>query len=268
MSRALVISGGGCKGAFAIGAIEYLLERFNEWEIIVGTSTGALIAPLVAGGKFDLAKEIYSNVKTEDLIKQYCWLTLPWRSSIYNDKGLRKIIDKNYDERLHHYLRGSFGAPDVEVCTVNLNSGKICYWSPKDLSREEFCNALSASSNQPGFMPPRKIYWNDDEYYVDGGVREIIPIERAIELGASEITAIVLEPSGVCAVEGEFDRIPRIMLRSLRLMTVEIREDDIPKGVNLKIIRPDEPLTNNSLRFDPIEMREMMKRGYEAAKKS
>jgi predicted acylesterase/phospholipase RssA len=45
--KALVISGGGSKGAFAVGVLKYLFqEKGHEYDIISGTSTGALIAPL------------------------------------------------------------------------------------------------------------------------------------------------------------------------------------------------------------------------------
>ena len=93
----------------------------------------------------------------------------------------------------------------------------------------------------------------------------MVPVEHAVALGASQVTAIVLEPPGARVVEGEFGRIPAVLLRALSLMITEICEDDIPAGVNLTVIRPKEPLTDNSLRFDPAEMREMMRKGYEAA---
>ncbi|MCK5797226.1 MAG: patatin-like phospholipase family protein, partial [Deltaproteobacteria bacterium] len=41
---ALVVSGGGSKGAFAVGAIEVLRERGTDFDLICGTSTGSLIA--------------------------------------------------------------------------------------------------------------------------------------------------------------------------------------------------------------------------------
>ncbi|MEO7768554.1 MAG: patatin-like phospholipase family protein, partial [Ferruginibacter sp.] len=50
MSRALVISGGGSKGAFAIGILKKLFKEYPnlEFDMFVGTSTGSLIVPLVA----------------------------------------------------------------------------------------------------------------------------------------------------------------------------------------------------------------------------
>ncbi len=50
MSRALVISGGGSKGAFAVGIVKRLLENYPnlKFDMYVGTSTGSLIVPLLA----------------------------------------------------------------------------------------------------------------------------------------------------------------------------------------------------------------------------
>lgn len=264
--RALVISGGGCKGAFAVGAIEYFIEQFYDWDLIVGTSTGALIAPLVAAGKFSLAKYIYSNVRTKDLIKKHCWLTLPWRNSLYSANGLQQVIETHYTPEVHSFLRHDIDVPEVSVCTVNLNSGMVCYWSPKDCSREEFCRALLASANQPGLMPPIQIKKGGD-YHVDGGVREVVPIAYAVEMGANEVTAIVLSPYKLEHSGSNFDNIPDILLRTLDLMVTEIREGDVTNRVNLTVVRPDDALVDNSLRFNPKEMQKMMKIGYEVAKR-
>lgn len=266
MKTALVISGGGCKGAFAVGAIDWLRE-IKTFDIIVGTSTGALIAPLVAAGKFSAAYNIYSNVTTKQVIRKYCCLTLPWRSAIYNDKGLRKIINKNYTSEIHEALKTS--EVKVRACTVSLNSGLTCYWNPKDTSREVFMRALSASSNQPGLMSPVQVVEGGD-YHVDGGVREIAPIQEAVKLGAKEVIAIVLEKSEPSIAQGEFDRIPKILLRSLELMFLETRKNDIEvvqrmPGVDLTVIRPKAHLVDNDLEFKPEIMREMINKGRQRA---
>lgn len=266
MKTALVISGGGCKGAFAVGAIEWLMGLGLYFDIIVGTSTGALIAPLIGAGKLDVAKDIYSNVTTRQLIKSYCFLTLPWRSAIYCDKGLRKVIDRLYTEELHEALCHS--KKDVLACTVSLNTGQTCYWSPRDGDRKQFCRALSASANQPGLMPPRQVKSGED-YHVDGGVREIAPIAKAIELGAERVFAIVLEQEEASMAPGDFNRIPQVLLRTLDLMFLETRKNDIAlaqNDVELTVIRPKVELTGNSLEFEPVLMRDMMVQGHQRAK--
>lgn len=267
MKTALVISGGGCKGAFAVGAIEWLLELDLQFDIIVGTSTGALIAPLVAAGRFSAIYDIYSNVTTKQIIKPYCWLTLPWRSALYNDRGLRRIINRNYTSLVHQTLNS--GKVEVRVCTVSLNTGEVCYWDPKQLGRSTFMRALSASSNQPGLMQPVQVLRGED-YHVDGGVREIAPIQKAVELGARRIIAIVLEREEVAMAPGDFTRIPQVLLRTLSLMFTETRKNDIDivrkmSGVDLTVIRPKTHLVDNDLEFKPEVMRDMIKKGRQRA---
>ena len=62
--KALVISGGGSKGAFAGGVAQFLIEEVKrDYDIFVGTSTGSLLLSHLALSKVDKIKEIYSNVK-------------------------------------------------------------------------------------------------------------------------------------------------------------------------------------------------------------
>ncbi len=61
--NALVISGGGSKGAFAGGVAEYLMVNCQKkYDLFVGTSTGSLLAPLLAVGDLELAKAVYTNI--------------------------------------------------------------------------------------------------------------------------------------------------------------------------------------------------------------
>ena len=60
--RALVISGGGSKGAFAGGVAQYLIEdKKRQYDILIGTSTGSLLIPHLAMRKVSKIHEIYTN---------------------------------------------------------------------------------------------------------------------------------------------------------------------------------------------------------------
>ena len=63
-TRALITSGGGAKGAFTVGALNALAERgINSYDIISGTSTGAMLAALSVLGMFSELEDIYLSVK-------------------------------------------------------------------------------------------------------------------------------------------------------------------------------------------------------------
>lgn len=67
---ALVVSGGGSKGAFAVGVIKYLTENRPDikFDTFCGTSTGSLMLPLVALGEMALLEELYTTKTTQDII--------------------------------------------------------------------------------------------------------------------------------------------------------------------------------------------------------
>ena len=277
MKNALVISGGGSKGAFAIGAIEHLLELGIKFDILIGTSTGALIAPMLATGHFETVKHVYQNVRTRDLLRRHWWITMPWRRSIYSTKGLKSLIDKLLLPGIYSDLL-SLGLREdklVLICTTNLNTGSTHYWAPHDTpNREAYVDCLLASCNQPGLMTPVKLRGN--EWHVDGGVKEIAPVQAAIDAGATNIYAIVLDTPRPLYIPDEYKRIPQILLRALDLMFYEIRENDISiveeeccKAIykrKLVLIRPEESLFTDGLEFIPEQMQSMMRIGYERAK--
>ncbi len=66
--KALVISGGGSKEAYAGGVAEYLIsEEKSEYDIFIGTSTGSLLLPHLALRKMDKIRTIYTNVNALDI---------------------------------------------------------------------------------------------------------------------------------------------------------------------------------------------------------
>jgi len=68
--RALVISGGGSKGAFAGGVAEYLINVEKiQYDIFVGSSTGSLIVPHLSLGNINRIKEAYTNVTQRDVLQ-------------------------------------------------------------------------------------------------------------------------------------------------------------------------------------------------------
>ncbi|HOY28828.1 MAG TPA: patatin-like phospholipase family protein [Flavobacteriales bacterium] len=207
---ALVISGGGSKGAFAVGVTNFIRERFPEKEhtILLGTSTGALIAPLVAVGQLALVERIYTSVRTEDIItKGNVVSRLLGSTSLFDARPLARLIDNTWTPALFQQLMAS--QKRVYVTTVCMQSGEVVYWGNHDApalngftvykvrDRDEWIRAVMASACQPVFMPPIELRSSDGtpRQYFDGGLREYIAVEMAIALDATEIHAVALSPA-------------------------------------------------------------------------
>lgn len=318
---ALVISGGGCKGAFAVGAIWSLFERFRDtgwFSIIGGSSTGALIAPLasllaapepMASNARKTMVYFYSHLKTSGVLVRKNIIGLIQEQNCLNHyTPLKNLIYRIFIPECFEWLR-SKEAPYCYVVYVNYQTGRKVFVSPKDekMSRERFIDAMLASLSVPVFIEPTMI---DGDACFDGGIRDMIPFERAIVLGAETILPIFLHPDSMDRSEDPFKRIDKVLHRTLSIMMDETLRNDyettklINLGAELRTeilaavrkkrtirkniekifnrekyiplagkdkrllsivegIRPDDTLTEDPLKLDPVLMRRWVKLGYE-----
>lgn len=277
--KALIISGGGSRGAFAVGAIKALRDRqMLDFDLVAGSSTGALIVPLVVTREIDTLIQIYSNTTTDQVVRKRF---LPWAllfgDSLFDTAPLAGLIQSFLpDSKAHSVLNSE---TKIFLATTELQSGKVMYFSNgesphpdvdssfmKMTSPHMLRKVMLASSNQPIFMPPISI---NGRQFMDGGLRDISPVKVALLSGIPEITIIDMIPEANEADNSQFTRIPAIVGRGLEIMSKEIVDGDIfraqKNGIKLTIIRPPKGLNKNPLEFDPIEMKKMIGLGYETA---
>lgn len=264
MRTGLVVSGGGAKGAFAVGALEVLHGAGIAFDVISGTSTGALIAPMVAIGKVEELVEHYTNVTNKEILRSN-WRRL-WWDGLYDTTPLVKRTRK---ELAKHYNLLMQVPTEVLLCAVNLQTGQTVYFSQQDgddkrswQDLDGLVTAIQASANQPIFMRPVEI---DGDQYLDGGLREIAPLSVIRKRGVGRIFVIV--NSSEDREEGQqYKNLKDIGLRALDLMTDEIILNDIADVDDVVVIRPKSPLPSDGLTFEPSVMQRMRFLGQEVAR--
>jgi len=274
--RALVLSGGGSKGAFQVGAIMYLMETLKfKYDIYCGVSVGAINAAHLAQYKDGEEKEasislrlLWQKLYTDKVYKDFPLgkISALWEPSVYNSWPLRKLLEKELDV---NKVRES--GKQLKIGVVSLDTGNYRRF---DENSPELLNAVLASSAFPGMLMPIDI---DGELYTDGGVKNITPIFAALSAGATEIDIVMTSPAHVKYKKLDDPNTLDIALRVIELMADEITEGDLREAVLLndlsskpkatfRIIRPDKVLTDNSLDFSPIKTGAMLVKGYSKAK--
>lgn len=235
MPNALVISGGGSKGAFAVGVIEKLRERNITFDLVAGTSTGALIAPFVVTDEIQVLRAIYSSVRTEDIIRKRDPIEILTRDAIYDSNPLWSLINSFITEERYSTIIAS--PVELFITTVNLQSAQIEYWNQHTsgreggvMSRRTLLRAILASASEPVLMPPVRIE-EDGDQYTDGGVREIAPLKVVIDHGATDIYAIVLSPEQRQRSDETYIFIVKTLVRTIDLFLQEIVTNDIARAV-------------------------------------
>jgi NTE family protein len=250
MKTALVISGGGAKGAFAAGVVKYIYETYKQdgwFEIIGGTSTGALITPLagvmkepsLADSALETLITCYTTVYTKDILKKRCIMSLLFKpDALYGTKPLRTIIKNNLTSERFAYLQSN-NAPYCYVVYADYQTGQAHVVSPKDrvpdedgsgdrpINLNEFREAVLASASVPVIMECTKI--NNHVCY-DGGVRELLPLRQAIDRGAQKILPVFLDPKTFDISQSDFKRLDQTLLRTLDILVNETLLNDVERA--------------------------------------
>lgn len=288
--RALVISGGGSKGAFAGGVAQFLIqESGNKYDLFVGTSTGSLLISHLALGKLDKIKEIYSNVN-QDSIFSNCPFVIKRKHGIDEISINHWNVAKNFikgkktfgeSENLRKLIRNSVtqaefkelkeGSTDVVVTVSNLSLNQVEYKSIKDCNYDEFCDWIWISSNYTPFM---SLVRKGGCEYADGGLGSIVPIEEAIKRGATHVDVVVLHTE-----VNYMNRMPssnpfELLTTMLGFILDRIENHNIrigklvanQKNAIINLYYTPTVLTTNSLIFNKEKMTRWWKRGYLYAK--
>lgn len=250
---ALVVSGGGSKGAFAVGILMHLFDKYRQdgwFDIIGGSSTGALIAPMVAlmaapeGIKMPAYQTLiryYTRTSTNEILKKKRLLEILLRFDCLNRSDpLRKLISNSFPQEWFDWLRKD-EAPRCYVCYVNFHDGKKYFASPKDanMTREKFIECMMASASVPVLMNSTAI---NDKVCYDGGIRDLIPFNQAIELGARTIVPIYLDPKKFPESSEKFEQMDKTLMRTLSILIDEILRNDtsLAKYINMAVLAKNE----------------------------
>ena len=287
--RALVISGGGSKGAFAGGVAQYLIEiEKHKYDIFIGTSTGSLLIPHLALGNIEKIHRIYTNVDMKKIFNVNPFVVKKKDGTdivtINHFNVIRQYIKgkRTFGEskRLLSYIKRNFTIEDfialkslpsnIIITVTNLSKNEAEYKSIHDCEYYEFCEWIWISSNYIPFMS--LVTKNNDEYG-DGGFSSLVPIREAINRGATEIDVVILE-SEVNLEKAIVGKNPfSLMIDLFRIALDQVEKHDIAigklmanhKNVKLNLFYTPVKLTHNALIFNKTVMKQWWKQGYEYA---
>jgi NTE family protein len=290
-TRALVLSGGGGRGAFECGVIEKLTELGWRPDVLVGTSIGSMNAAVWAVGGTGRVSQMWDEIRTRHMHCLFRWPPYkslfdraPWKSTLENyapEKQLQQVTTPLY------------------IVTTDIKTGHpVVYTNYSDHNKPSYyqkVNAIThdhllASSAIPYAYPKvgikRKDEWVD---HWDGAVMYNSPLRPAIDAGATEIFVVLLSPyHGPRASDAGLPPVPRgIVARIgylLDLMILATFENDFEqmrkinrrvkqrsaapdyKEINCALIGPDRWLTPlDIIRYWPKRIKRLRQLGQQAA---
>jgi NTE family protein len=181
-----VFGGGGVKGMAHAAAWRAIQEAGLEVGELIGTSIGGLVAGALAGGlSWQKLYDQAEALKKQDIVLLNRWALLLngiRQSSIFQGEQLRAYIEATLPSRSFAELR-----LPVSMNAVDLETGSMVWFGAAGRSDLPLADAVYATCALPLFYPPALI---EGRYYVDGGVRDSLPIELAAKRGATLIIAV------------------------------------------------------------------------------
>lgn len=196
--RAIVLSGGGAKGAYELGVWKALRKLKIKYDIVTGTSIGALNGMMMVQNDFYKCMRLWKNISfnqlyddfdtTDDNIQIYKnYLDKMINGGIDTHK-IEKIISDNYKPHKIYNSKMSFG-----VVSYNVTDKKPVYSTTKNTRPSRLKQYILASATCYPAFKPTKI---GTDIYIDGGFYDNMPLNLAIDLGADEIIAVDLKAIG------------------------------------------------------------------------
>ncbi|MDG1715226.1 patatin-like phospholipase family protein [Lacinutrix sp.] len=284
--KALVISGGGSKGAFAGGVAQYLIEQKGRaYDMFLGTSTGILLVPHLASNDIGKLYDVFTNVNQNSIFsinpfvvkkkngREYVYINylstilqfIKRKRTFGESKSLRKSIKKNFTQEEFNRIRET--KEDVVVTVANLSKNRTEYKSINDFSYEEFCDWIWISCN---YIPFMSLVKRNGFEYADGGLGCVVPIREAINRGATEVDAIILESENL-----EYNKVLgknpfSLMINLFGHLLDQVEKGDITigklaalhKNVTLNLYYTPTKLTENSLIFNKVLMEKWWMEGF------
>lgn len=232
---ALVLGGGGSRGAYEIGVWQALKALGIRIDMVYGTSVGAINAAMVAQGDVDLTAELWKELET-DMVFDMAPDSKPvdYVKEIVVNQGagtgpLHSMLEKYVDEKKVRDSGMDFGITAVSVPEMTAH-----YMRLKDIPEGKLVDCVMASASA---FPALHSYEIDGKNYVDGGYADVLPVGMALEDGAKSVIAVDLSGYGI------------------------VNKENLEKAEELVYIKSDENLGFQFI-FDRENTLRIMKLGY------
>ena len=268
----LVLEGGSLRGLYSAGVMDIMMDNNIDVDCIVGTSAGALFGP-----------NYFSNQKGRAIRynKRFCkdrrnisFLSLLFTGNIVNKKFAYYKITEKLDKFDNETFMKS--KKELYATATNMKTGESEYFQIKDVIKD--MEKLRATSAIPIMTRPVKI---NNEYYLDGGISDSIPIKKCMELNCDKIIVILTQPDTykkkilsnkkIKAINIVFKKYPKLIKRMMNRHNeyndcVEYIRN-LEKDKKVFVIRPSKNLDIDLIERNPEKLEKVYQIGINDMKK-
>ncbi len=266
---ALVLEGGGMRGVFTSGVLDWMIDHDITFPYLVGVSAGSSNALSYASHQRGRGKYIFADLQVE---RHYLGMRNIWRH--------RSIMDMDL---LYHELPETIWPYDyvayrdnpmrVESVATDCLTGEAVYLEEKE-DAARIIDIVRASSSLPFVCPIANV---DGRPMLDGGIADSIPLQHAIDQGYEHIIVVLTRHKGYRKEEKKvkipffYARYPKlreaICTRAARYNKQVEWVEQLEREGRITVIRPDHPVEVARIETNMEKMNALYHHGFEVAEK-
>lgn len=264
--------GGGNRGAFGAGVLDYCLDHGIVFDYCIGVSAGsANCASYIAGQrgrnlrfytKYNISREA---VSIRNGLRNHSMLNL--------DYIFRTVSDEDGEDPLNYEAFARSGQI-CKIVTTDAQTGNPVFFDKQDVRKNDY-GVLSASCNLP--VVNRAYIFRGREYY-DGGLSDPIPVRYAFDDGCDKVVAILTLPKDYFRSNQDDKRAarllrayPKIRERIINRASLYNRELEellrLEKQGKVLIIAPHAKADMDTLGKNKAVIESLYREGYQSAEK-
>lgn len=266
----LVLEGGGMRGLYTAGVLEFFLENDFYFPHVVGVSAGACMAASYLSKQKGRNKRVNIGLTSDNRF-------VSLRNLFRN--GQLFGMDFLFDEIPHRIIPFDFdtflkGSEQFVVGTTDCETGQAVFYH-MDEHGQELLKIIRASSSLPFISPP--VEYNG-KMLRDGGLIEPVPFKYAQEQGYEKNVVIMTKYESYEEKKNTFSSLVKLFYRSYPQITtlIEQRHDIYQQTIadiqaeeqkgNLFIIRPSANIPASQFGRNQKKLTDLYELGYHDAK--
>ena len=266
----LVLEGGGMRGVFTCGVLDYLMDHKIRFPYAIGVSAGACNGLSYMSHQRGRGK--YSNI---DLLAKYKYIGI---RPLIKKRGLiyQQLLFHRFPDRIlpYNYKAYAENPNRFEMVTTDCLTGRACYWEEK-FDEKRIIDIVKASSSLPYACPIIQV---DGRPMLDGGIVDSIPLLRAFEQGYERCVVVLTRNHGYrkstkdvpvpSFIYKQYPRL-RVALRNRNKLYNQQLElvERLEKEGKIIVIRPEKPIVVGRMETSVKKLTDLYEQGYACAKK-
>ncbi len=273
MKTGIVDVGGGLRGIYAAGVLDYCMEQDIKFDLGIGVSAGSANIASFAAGQRGRNYRFYTEYAFR---KQYMGIGnfILKRSFVDMDYVYGTLSNSNGESPLN-YSALQDNPMELWVVATDAVTGEAEYFNKKDFKQDDY-SVLKASSSIPLVC---KSYMVQGKAYYDGGLGDPVPIQKAFELGCDKVVLILTKPENqvrnsvkenkiAALIHKKHPEIAESLRRRAELYnkSVELAQKYAEQG-RVLIISPDDTCGADTLKRDKEALERLYKKGLNDAQR-